>query len=140
MNDIDGLSLKEKRYTLKNLTKKQGVVRIIKTGKDVGQNKFLFQPDTVYLEIDKDASYRELATTWEEVRKIIKEVPRFSISKRDEVARKVWKLSQEKYTHNEIAKLVNKYFGTKLGYTDIAIYKKRYKDILDKIKPLQEEK
>lgn len=140
MDDIDSLSYKDKKDTIKNLTRKQEAVRVIKTGKDVAQNKFLFQPDTVYLEIQPDTSYRELSSAWKVVLETIKDIPKFSISKRDEVARKVWKLSQEKYTHNEIAKMVNKYFGTKLGYTDIAIYKKRYKDVLDKIKPLQEQK
>jgi hypothetical protein len=62
---------------------------------------------------------------------------RSQISKQNITARESWALNQQGKTDKEIMRIINKKYKSKvIGYSEVALYRKRYKNALEKIKKL----
>lgn len=113
-------------------------VRVIQTKKDLEFNKYLFKVDMLYLEIAPHTVERDVLAAWQHIKRRKKDLRPFAISKTQLFARQAWRLWMEKKKDPAIARLINAEFGTDFGYSDIAVYRHRYKRTLEKLKPIAE--
>ena len=97
-------------------------------------NKFRFIPDNIYLEIYPDTTVRDFISIFKEISKKRKIKQKHNIPQPDIIAKDVWNLTDKLKTDSKIASEINKRYGTELGYENISVYRKRYKDALNKLK------
>lgn len=97
-------------------------------------NKFKFTPDNIYLEIYSDTTVRDIVSIFKEISKKRKIKQKYNIPQPDIIAKDVWNLTEKLKNDEEISSEINKRYGTEFGYDNISVYRKRYKDALNKLR------
>jgi len=135
---LEGWSKKEQKEILREVGRHKTGARVIQTKKDLEFNKYLLKADTVYLEIAPHTVLRDLQAAWKHIARRKKDLRPFAISKTQAIARRAWRLAMEGKKDSTIARQINDEFGTTFVYSDIGVYRHRYKKTLDKLKPVAE--
>lgn len=97
-------------------------------------NKFRFTPDNIYLEIYPDTTVRDIISIFKEISKKRKIKQEHNIPQPDIIDKDVWNLTGKFKNDTEIALEINKRYGTEFGYDNVSVYRKRYKDALNKLR------
>jgi hypothetical protein len=97
-------------------------------------NKFRFTPNNIYLEIYPDTTARDILSIFKKISKKRKIKQKHNISQPDIINKDVWNLTGKLKNDTEIALEINKRYGTEFGYDNISVYRKRYKDALNKLR------
>jgi hypothetical protein len=135
---LEGWSKSEQQEIVREVGRHKTGARVIQTNKDLEFNKHLFKADTVYLEIAPHTVLRDLQAAWKKIAKRKKDLRPLAISKTQTIARRAWRLAMQGKKDPNIARQINDEFGTTFVYSDIGVYRHRYKKALDKLKPIAE--
>jgi hypothetical protein len=116
--------------------KKPGA-KIITAYRNRDINKYIFKPNNTYIEVYPWTTYQDMRAVQKEITKKKNLRKRSQISKQNITARESWALNQQGKTDKEIMRIINKKYKSKvIGYSEVALYRKRYKNALEKIKKL----
>lgn len=108
---------------------------IVQTDANRDINKYLINRNSLYLEIFEWTTERDIYLAVKKITKLKKDGFAFGISKVDTLARYIWLLSNQSLSVNDIQKKIKEdYKGRFLNYSDIGVYKKRYKDALQSLR------
>jgi len=130
----EGIKLKSGRAR-----KKIPGTRIIIANENLEINKYTFTPGKIYLEIFPHTTSRDIAMACKKITEIIKDRKNNKVQKPQTVAKDTWDLTKIKKGDKKISKELNDKYGKSrvtLGYSEVAIYRKRYKDALNNLKKL----
>lgn len=116
------------------ITKKVGA-KIIKADKDREINKYLFTPEKTYIEISNETTSRDIDEVFKIITERKKERYRYTIVKSGLIAREIWHAAQNGFKHSEICSLINTKYEKNITIENIAVYKKRYKNALERLRP-----
>ncbi len=117
------------------------IFTITHTDEDREINKFLINPNSLYLEVFEWTTKRDIEKALKKLTQLKKKKQPLKVSKIGDLARKVWLLSQEGLNDKQIKAEVQKQLsdlGEKriIGYEDVPIYRKRYKTALVTLRKL----
>lgn len=127
-------SKEKNKLTSGRAKKKKPGAAIITADRNREINKFRFTPNNIYLEIYPDTTARDIISIFKEISKKRKIKQRHNIPQPDIIAKDIWNLTDKLKTDAKIASEINKRYGTELGYENISVYRKRYKNALNKLK------
>ena len=117
------------------------IFSIIHTDADRDINKFLINPNSLYVEIFEWTTKRDIEKALKKLTQLKKEKLPLKVSKIGDLARRVWLLSHEGLNDHKIALEIEKIIHILdkergFGYADVAVYRKRYKDALGTLRKL----
>lgn len=118
------------------------LVRIVKTDRNREINKYLVSPNSTYIEVFNWTTRKDAEKALKKFNKSKTIQLPFKVSKVGPLARAIWKLSQGGLNNKEIKVKVNKMFKESgdsriFGETDVAVYKKNYKDALSVLRKIK---
>lgn len=99
-------------------------------------NKYLINPDSLYIEIYKWTTKRDLDEAYKQIKEIRKEKEQIKVSKIEGLARDVWILTKRGLSDKAIKKELDLAYQKNFNHKDIPIYRKRYKDQLNKMRKI----
>lgn len=114
---------------------------IVHTDSDRDINKYLINPDSIYVEIYEWTTKRDIEKALKKLSKLKKDTQPFHISKVGDLARQVWLLSEQGLNSQDIKSRIQEKLqkaGEKrvFGYEDVPIYRKRYKEALNSLRKI----
>ena len=111
--------------------------RIIRTESDIELNKYLIRPDSIYLEVNQNTTSRALVDAWKKINRH-KVKSSFVVYKPEIIAHRIWELSHQGLGDSEISHKIGEEFKKAIGYGSVPIYRKRYREALERLKPIEE--
>jgi hypothetical protein len=117
------------------------IFSIIHTDEDRDINKYLINPNSLYIELFEWTTKRDIEKALKKLSTLKKNKKPFQVSKVSDLTRKVWLLSQEGLNDKEIRERIQDIFANvggvgRFDYHDVPIYRKRYKDALRSLRKL----
>jgi hypothetical protein len=120
----------------KNAIQSQNRASITITDSDRDINKYLINPNSLYIEIYKWTTKRDLDEAYKQIKEIRKEKEQIKVSKIEGLARDIWILTKRGLSDKQIKKELDTAYQKTFDYKKIPSYRKRYKDQLNKIKKI----
>ncbi len=127
----------KKKLTMKfpkDIGRKKISTRIINATTDREANKYLFTPEKTYIEVSSQTTIRDVDKAFNKITKRRNKQFRYVVEKSGLLAREIWHQSKNGIKHTDIHKNILEKYKKDINIENIAVYKKRYKSALDKLK------
>jgi len=112
--------------------------RIVRTESDIEINKYLTRPNSIYLEVNQNTTSRALVDAWKGINRH-KNKSSFVVYKPEVITHRIWELSRQGLSDNEISHKIGEEFKKAIGYSSVPIYRKRYREALERLKLIEKE-
>lgn len=124
--------------TIRQTSRRKIGARVIQTDTDRERYKYQFKSNALYLEITDQTNTRNISAALTAARKRRKDLKPYTVPKPEAIARRVWLLTMNEMPDKEIAERISVEFDRSFPYNDVPVYRKRYKDALQELRPLEE--
>ncbi len=122
------------------VSKKVLTARLIHTTRDLELNKYLIEPNALYLQISPTIGNRDFIKAYKQIKKLKKIAQPFRVPKPQGTMRMIWRLRSSGKTPKEIILMLKeKFIGTKTQVDNhfIDVNTQRYKKALKKLHPIR---
>lgn len=138
-NDDDSEQWKEELKHYANQPKINAAIIHTTASREI--NKYLIDPDALYIRVTRTAGIRDVQEAFSTLKGMKAEASPFIVATPQKVAIFIWQLSKNnELTDKEITKLVKEKFTvTFFTYSKVEIYRSRFKQALGRLKPLSKD-